>query len=112
MHTRRLKSGLGWGVQPLAGFDRVSVYQGSADTFVTLVAIVHDADVVVAVSASSATESANAATKQALLEAVGAVCQEAGGRILTPGLAELIIAAPIFRARHRITIPVTSLVSG
>jgi CubicO group peptidase (beta-lactamase class C family) len=66
MHTRRIKSGLGWGVQPLAGFDAVSVYQGSADTFITIVAIVHDADLVIAVSANSATKEADAATKQAL----------------------------------------------
>ena len=65
MHTPRIKSGLGWGVQPLAGFDAVSVYQGSAGTFTTLVAIVHDADLVVAVSANSATPEADAAAKQA-----------------------------------------------
>ena len=66
MHTRRIKSGLGWGVQPVGDFDPVSVYQGSADTFITIVAIVHDADLVIAVSANSATKEADAATKQAL----------------------------------------------
>jgi len=66
MHTRRIKSGLGWGVQPLGDFDAVSVYQGSADTFITIVAIVHDGDLVIAVSANSATKEADAATKQAL----------------------------------------------
>lgn len=66
MHTRRIKSGLGWGVQAVGDFDPVSVFQGSADTFITIVAIVHDGDLVVAVSANSATKEADAATKQAL----------------------------------------------
>jgi CubicO group peptidase (beta-lactamase class C family) len=66
MHTRRLKSGLGWGVQELAGLNPVSVYQGSAETFITIVAVAHDADVVVAVSANAADDEADKATKQAL----------------------------------------------
>jgi CubicO group peptidase (beta-lactamase class C family) len=68
MHTKRIQSGLGWGVQALLGHDPVSAYQGSADTFMTLVAIVHDADLVIAVSANSATPEAEAATKLALKE--------------------------------------------
>jgi len=66
MHTRRIKSGLGWGVQELVGLNPVSVFQGSAETFITIVAVAHDADVVVAVSANSADKEADAATKQAL----------------------------------------------
>jgi len=79
MHTRRIKSGLGWGVQPLAGFDAVSVYQGSADTFITIVAIVHDGDLVVAVSANSATKEADAATKQALKQLIARYARKPEG---------------------------------
>ena len=68
MHTRRIKSGLGWGVQELVGLNPVSVFQGSAETFITYVAIAHNADVVVAVSANAADEEADAAAKQALKE--------------------------------------------
>ncbi len=78
MHTRRIQSGLGWGVQPLAGFDAVSVYQGSADTFITLVAIVHDGDLVVAVSANSATQEADAATKQAFKQLLARYARQLG----------------------------------
>jgi hypothetical protein len=79
MHTKRLKSGLGWGVQALLGHDPVSAYQGSADTFMTLVAIVHDAGLVIAVSANSATPEAEAATKQALKQLLTRYGGKAGG---------------------------------
>ncbi|HEV8631248.1 MAG TPA: hypothetical protein VGV61_13100 [Thermoanaerobaculia bacterium] len=71
MHTRRIKSGLGWGVRAVAGLEPVSVYQGSADTFLTVVAIAHRADVVVAVSVNSATKGATEASKQAMLALLG-----------------------------------------
>ncbi len=82
MHTKRIQSGLGWGVQPLAGFDAVSVYQGSADTFITLVAIVHDGDLVVAVSANSATQEADAATKQALKQLLTRYARKPEGAVV------------------------------
>lgn len=70
MHTRRIKSGLGWGVQALGDFDAASVFEGSADTFITIVAIIHDGDLVVAISANSATESADEGTRDAVKKLV------------------------------------------
>ncbi|HKV08654.1 MAG TPA: serine hydrolase domain-containing protein [Thermoanaerobaculia bacterium] len=66
MQTRRIRGGLGWGVQKVLDLDPVSVYQGSGGTFITVVAIAQEADVVVAVSANAATEAADAAAREAL----------------------------------------------
>jgi CubicO group peptidase (beta-lactamase class C family) len=68
MQTRRIRGGLGWGVQKLLDFDPVSVYSGSGGTFITIVALAQEADVVVAVSANAGTEAADAAAKEALKE--------------------------------------------
>jgi siroheme synthase (precorrin-2 oxidase/ferrochelatase) len=51
----------------------------SADTFMTLVAIVHDAGLVIAVSANSATPEAEAATKLALKQLLTRYGGKAGG---------------------------------
>jgi CubicO group peptidase (beta-lactamase class C family) len=48
MHTRRKKSGLGFGVASVAGFENVATHSGSADTFVTVIAIAAKEDVAVA----------------------------------------------------------------
>lgn len=68
MHTRRLRSGLGWGVQELEGHSPVSVYSGSAGTFTTMIAVGPKQDVAVVVAANAGTEAANAAVRTALRE--------------------------------------------
>ena len=65
MHTKRIKSGLGWGIQSLLGHDPVSVYAGSAETMNTLIAVLHQANVAVVVSSNSYSEEIDNATKQA-----------------------------------------------
>lgn len=58
MHTKRLRSALGFGSATVAGFDEVATYSGSADTFFTVIAIAAKQDVAVAVSTNAAGESA------------------------------------------------------
>jgi hypothetical protein len=58
MHTKRLRSALGFGNATVAGFDEVATYSGSADTFYTVIAITARQDVAVAVSTNAAGESA------------------------------------------------------
>lgn len=66
MHTRRKRSGLGFGVASVAGFENVATHSGSADTFVTVIAIAADKDVAVAVSTNAAGEREEKAVGQIL----------------------------------------------
>jgi len=68
MHTKRIKSGLGFGVASVAGFENVATHSGSADTFITVIAISAEHDVAVAVSANAAGDAAQ--------HAVGAMLRE------------------------------------
>ena len=68
MHTRRKKSGLGFGVSKVGMLEPVSTYSGSAGTFVTLIAIAPTANVAVAVSANGANDATEAALKKLLIE--------------------------------------------
>lgn len=70
MQTKRLRGGLGWGVNALLGHDPVSMYAGSAGTFLAMIALVHDSDVAVMVAANSDDEAASAAVKGALKELI------------------------------------------
>jgi CubicO group peptidase (beta-lactamase class C family) len=54
MHTKRKKSGLGFGVATVAGFEDAATHSGSADTMVTVIAIAPHNDVAVAVSTNAA----------------------------------------------------------
>jgi CubicO group peptidase (beta-lactamase class C family) len=70
MHTRRLRSGLGFGVQKIGDIDPVSVYSGSADTFVTVFAVAPKANVIVVVDTNTGDENAQkvaGATLKAML---------------------------------------------
>ncbi|MBV8516366.1 MAG: beta-lactamase family protein [Acidobacteria bacterium] len=70
MHTRRLRSGLGFGVQKIGDLEPVSVYSGSADTFVTVFAVAPSANVLVVVDTNAGDENAQkaaGATLKALL---------------------------------------------
>ena len=58
MHTKRLRSALGFGNATVAGFDEVATYSGSADTFFTVIAIAAKQNVAVAVSTNAAGDSA------------------------------------------------------
>jgi CubicO group peptidase (beta-lactamase class C family) len=68
MHTRRKKSGLGFGVASVAGFENVATHSGSADTMVTVIAIAAKEDVAVAVSTNAAGEREEKAVGQILRE--------------------------------------------
>ena len=59
--TRRLRSGLGWGVSSAFGYDTVAMYSGSADTFLMIVVLIPDADIGVAVVANAYSEEVQAA---------------------------------------------------
>lgn len=64
--TRRLKSGLGWGVTNAFGYKPVATYSGSADTFLMIVVLIPDADVGVAVVANAFSEEVEGAVIEAL----------------------------------------------
>lgn len=66
MHTVRNKSGLGFGVQVVLDYYPVSVYSGSAGTFMTLIAIAPGSDLAVIVATNAGTVKAEAAAKDAL----------------------------------------------
>jgi CubicO group peptidase (beta-lactamase class C family) len=66
MHTRRKRSGLGFGVASVAGFENVATHSGSADTFVTVIAIAADKDVAVVVQTNAAGEREEKAVGQIL----------------------------------------------
>ena len=66
MHTRRLKSGAGFGIQKVADFEPVSVFSGSADTFFTVIAIAPAQDVAVVVDTNAASEDAQKAVGKIL----------------------------------------------
>ena len=68
MHTRRARSGLGFGVGKVQAIEPVSTFSGSAGTFLCMIAIAPRHDVAVAVAANSADARAEAAVKQALVE--------------------------------------------
>jgi len=68
MHTKRTRSGLGFGVAKVGEIEPVSTYTGSAGTFLTLIAIAPRHDLVVAVSANAADAGADAAARAALKE--------------------------------------------
>ncbi|HEX7190382.1 MAG TPA: serine hydrolase domain-containing protein [Thermoanaerobaculia bacterium] len=61
MHAKRKKSGLGFGVATVAGFEDVATHSGSADTFVTVIAIAPHDNVAVAVSTNAAGDTATKA---------------------------------------------------
>jgi D-alanyl-D-alanine carboxypeptidase len=64
MHTKRIHSGLGWGVQELLGHDPVSTYAGSAETMNTLIALLQKENVAVVVSCNADSEEIDKANKQ------------------------------------------------
>ena len=66
MHTRRIRSGAGFGVQKLGDFEPVSVYAGSADTFFTVFAIAPKQDVAVVVDTNAASEDVHQAVGRIL----------------------------------------------
>jgi CubicO group peptidase (beta-lactamase class C family) len=70
MHTRRLRSGLGWGVTKLLGHEPVSTFSGSAGTFVAMIALVHDSDLGFVVAANAADASTEGMVKTVLKELV------------------------------------------
>ena len=69
--TRRLKSGLGWGVTSAFGYELVAMYTGSADTFFMVVVLIPEADVGVAVAANAYSGEVERAVIVALREIVG-----------------------------------------
>jgi len=66
LHTKRLRSALGFGSAAVAGFENVATYSGSAGTFFTVIAIAADGDVAVAVSANAGNEAAQKTVGQLL----------------------------------------------
>jgi CubicO group peptidase (beta-lactamase class C family) len=76
MHTKRKKSGLGFGVATVAGFSDVATHSGSADTMVTVIAIAPHDNVAVAVSTNAAGTTAE--------KAVGAELRELLTRFAAP----------------------------
>ncbi|HLJ74118.1 MAG TPA: serine hydrolase domain-containing protein, partial [Thermoanaerobaculia bacterium] len=58
MHTKRIKSGLGFGVATFAGFDNVATHSGSADTFTTVIAIAAKQNVAIVVQTNAAGDAA------------------------------------------------------
>ena len=70
LHTKRVKSGLGWGIQELLGFEPVSGYSGSAETFLTYIALLHKENVAVVVSANAYSETIDQACKTTLKELI------------------------------------------
>jgi D-alanyl-D-alanine carboxypeptidase len=70
MHTRRTRSGLGFGVGKVAGIEPVHTHSGSAETFTTYIAIAPAHDTVVAISANAADEAAETAMKKVLRELI------------------------------------------
>lgn len=71
MHTKRIKGGLGFGVNSIAGFDNVATHSGSADTFITVIAIAAKQNVAVAVSANAAGDAAQHAVGSMLRDLLG-----------------------------------------
>lgn len=69
--TRRVKSGLGWGVTKAFGYDLVAMYTGSADTFFMVVVLIPEADFGVAVAANAYSEQVERAVIEALRAIVG-----------------------------------------
>jgi CubicO group peptidase (beta-lactamase class C family) len=66
MHTRRTRSGLGFGVGEVRGIAPVSTYAGSAGTFLCVIAIAPTRDVAVAVAVNAATPAADSLAKALL----------------------------------------------
>jgi CubicO group peptidase (beta-lactamase class C family) len=56
MHTKRMRSGAGFGIQKIGDIEPVSVYAGSADTFFTVFAIAPGRDVAVVVDTNAASD--------------------------------------------------------
>ena len=56
MHTKRIRSGAGFGVKEVPDFGPVSTYSGSADTFFTVIAIAPNRDVAVVVDTNAASD--------------------------------------------------------
>ena len=79
MHTKRLRSGAGFGIQKVGDFEPVSVYSGSADTFITVFAIAPRQDVAVVVDTNAASEDAQ--------KAVGRILKGLLARFATPSPA-------------------------
>ena len=70
MHTKRLRSGAGFGIQKIGDFEPVSVYSGSADTFFTVFAIAPRQNVAVVVDTNAASDEAQKAVGKILREQV------------------------------------------
>ena len=66
LHTPRGKSGLGWGVYPALGMERISAHSGSADTFLVLLVVAPEAELVVAVGANAMSDTVEAGCRHAL----------------------------------------------
>ncbi|MCG8435998.1 MAG: beta-lactamase family protein, partial [Gammaproteobacteria bacterium] len=69
MWTRRIGSGLAWGVTEAFGHKPVTTYSGSADTFLMIVVLIPDADIGVAVAANAFSDD----TEKAVIEALRAI---------------------------------------
>jgi CubicO group peptidase (beta-lactamase class C family) len=61
MHTKRMRSALGFGSSKVGDFENVATYSGSADTFFTVIAIAAKENVAVAVSTNAAGDEAQKA---------------------------------------------------
>ena len=70
--TRRIRSGLGWGVTSAFGFDRVAMYSGSADTFLMVIVLIPDAQLGFAVVSNGISETIEPAVVGALRATISA----------------------------------------
>src|SRR5260221_3440114 len=75
MHTKRLKSGLGFGVNNEVKLAPLSTHSGSADTFYTVIAIAPKFNVAAVVQTNAAGESAQKAVGRILMEFLGQYAQ-------------------------------------
>ena len=71
MWTRRLRSGLGWGVTSAFDYELVAMYTGSADTFFMVVVAIPEADLGIAI----ATNVSHEGVPQAVVETLKGVVQ-------------------------------------
>jgi len=83
--TRRLKSGLGWGVTNAFSHELVAMYTGSADTFFMVVIVIPEADVGVAIAANAYSEK----VERAVIEALRGIVELHAPKIETTRAADL-----------------------
>lgn len=88
IHTRHIRSGLGFGVNSVAGFENVATHSGSADTFVTVIAIAPAQDVAVAVSTNVAGPDVEKAVGAVLKDLLIRYARKAPETTQVPGKSE------------------------